>query len=75
MACPHVEGGQYISPEFLLGGEVYDGGIDGHGIVLYRPVYVTVARACDFARLQRGEQRPASEESSNAQGSTSSNTL
>ncbi|KAK9746234.1 Arrestin (or S-antigen), C-terminal domain [Popillia japonica] len=42
-AVSHVEGGQYIGPEFLLG-QVYDG--NDHNlrepVVLYRPVYVTV---------------------------------
>ncbi|XP_017774477.1 PREDICTED: arrestin domain-containing protein 3-like [Nicrophorus vespilloides] len=45
-AAAHVEGGQYIGPEFLLG-QVYDG--NDHQtrepIVLYKPVYVTVDRS------------------------------
>ncbi|CAH0549088.1 unnamed protein product [Brassicogethes aeneus] len=45
-ACNHVEGGQYIGPEFLLG-QVYDGN-EHHlrePIVLYKPVYVTVDKS------------------------------
>ncbi|XP_063923646.1 uncharacterized protein LOC135137824 [Zophobas morio] len=45
-ACSHVEGGQYIGPEFLLG-QVYDGN-EHHirePIVLYKPLYVTVDKS------------------------------
>ncbi|RZF38361.1 hypothetical protein LSTR_LSTR009256 [Laodelphax striatellus] len=47
VACDHVEGGLYIGPEFLLG-QVYDGSCSTQEmretVVLYRPVYVCVAR-------------------------------
>jgi len=43
-ADDHVEGGIYISPEFQLG-QVYDGAADVvEDVILYRPVYVCVAR-------------------------------
>lgn len=47
-AAPHVEGGMYTGPEFLMG-QVYDG--NDHSlrepIVLYKPVYVTVDKTED----------------------------
>ncbi|XP_060532663.1 arrestin domain-containing protein 3-like isoform X2 [Cylas formicarius] len=47
-ACSHVEGGQYLGPEFLLG-QVYDGNEHylREPIVLYKPLYVTVDNAED----------------------------
>lgn len=43
-ACSHVEGGQYIGPEFLMG-QVYDGNeVNREPVVLYKPVYVNVDR-------------------------------
>lgn len=45
-AAAHVEGGNYIGPEFLLG-QVYDGisvPDSSQPIVLYRPVYVCVTK-------------------------------
>ncbi|XP_044743797.1 arrestin domain-containing protein 3-like [Chrysoperla carnea] len=46
IASGHVEGGNYIGPEFLLG-QVYDGVETSRecNVVLYRPVYVTVQKA------------------------------
>ncbi|KAH9423468.1 hypothetical protein DERP_003747 [Dermatophagoides pteronyssinus] len=47
VCCDHVEGGQYIGPEFQLG-QVYDGSLgmeEGETIVLYRPVYVCVRKS------------------------------
>ncbi|CAG9770230.1 unnamed protein product [Ceutorhynchus assimilis] len=47
-ACSHVEGGQYLAPDFLLG-QVYDGNEHylREPIVLYKPVYVTVDKSED----------------------------
>ncbi|KAJ8956100.1 hypothetical protein NQ318_016553 [Aromia moschata] len=45
-ACPVVEGGMYLAPEFLLG-QVYDGN-EHHlrePVVLYKPLYVTVDKS------------------------------
>ena len=43
VAADHVEGGQYISPEFQIG-QVYDGSAatDATDVVLYRPTYVNL---------------------------------
>ncbi|KAK3849066.1 hypothetical protein Pcinc_044164 [Petrolisthes cinctipes] len=43
--CDHVEGGQYIGPEFQLG-QVYDGGLEcsPESVLLYRPVYACIPK-------------------------------
>lgn len=54
VCCDHVEGGQYIGPEFQLG-QVYDGSLgmeEGETIVLYRPVYVCVRKSSSFNKHQ-----------------------
>uniref|UniRef100_A0AAR5PSR8 Arrestin C-terminal-like domain-containing protein n=1 Tax=Dendroctonus ponderosae TaxID=77166 RepID=A0AAR5PSR8_DENPD len=45
-ASTHVEGGQYLAPDFLLG-QVYDGNEHylREPIVLYKPVYVTIDKS------------------------------
>jgi hypothetical protein len=58
VAADHVEGGNYIGPEFQLG-QVYDGGLaeGAEAVVLYRPVYVTLPHV-----LPSGSTTPNSRE-------------
>lgn len=75
VCCDHVEGGQYIGPEFQLG-QVYDGtsnsgaketeGEEQENIVLYRPVYVCVRKP---VRVDQDHEPSSSEERLNGVGS------